>query len=105
MALSENDRSVESFDTEKAPLLFGSALDYLQLDPAVDLQQRAPGGIQADLTILGSTFSEALVLVNGLRLNDAQSSHHDMDIPLPSEAICALKSFTVPGRLFMEPTP
>ena len=85
--LSEYDRSADSFDAQKNPLLFVSLLDYLQLDPAVDLQQRGPNGTQADLTIDGSTFSEALVLVNGLRLNDAQTSHHDMDIPMPEEEI------------------
>lgn len=98
--LSEYDRSVESFDTQKAPLLFGSTLDYLQLDPAVDLQQRAPNGIQADLTILGSTFSEALVMVNGLRLNDAQTSHHDMDIPIPEEAISRVEVLHGDGSTF-----
>ena len=98
--LSEYDRSVESLDTQEAPLLFGSALDYLQIDPAVDLQQRAPDGIQADLTILGSTFSEALVLVNGLRLNDAQTSHHDMDIPIPEEAMSRIEVLHGAGSTF-----
>lgn len=98
--LSEYDRSAESFDAQKEPLLFGSVLEYLQLDPAVDLQQRGPDGIQADLTILGSTFSEGLVLVNGLRLNDAQTSHHDMDIPLPEEAISRIEVLHGAGSTF-----
>jgi len=64
--LQENDRSVESFPTREAPLLFNSVIDYLQFDPSIDLQQRAPNGVQADLTILGSTFAETLVLLDGL---------------------------------------
>jgi outer membrane cobalamin receptor len=89
--LSENDRSVELFDTRENPLLFNSAVDYLQSDPTIDLQQRAPNGVQADLSILGSTFAETLVLLNGLRMNDAQTAHHDMDIPVPLEAISRIE--------------
>jgi outer membrane receptor protein involved in Fe transport len=89
--LSESDRSVVSFDTREQSLLFSYGIDYLELDPSVDLQQRAPAGVQADLTILGSTFAETLVLLNGLRLNDAQTAHHDLDIPVPLEAVSRIE--------------
>src|SRR3954467_761207 len=89
--LSENDRSVRLIETTEAPLLFNSVMDYLQTDPNIDLQQRAPNGVQADLSILGSTFAETLVLLNGLRMNDAQTAHHDMDIPIPLEAISRIE--------------
>jgi iron complex outermembrane receptor protein len=91
ISLSENNRSVESLDTRQNPLLFGASVDYLRLDPTIDLQQRAPNGVQADLSILGSTFAETLVLLNGLRMNDAQTAHHDLDIPIPMEAISRIE--------------
>jgi iron complex outermembrane receptor protein len=89
--LSEDNRSVLSIDSRENPLLYESVVDYLQLDPSVDLQQRSPDGVQADLSILGSTFAETLVLVNGLRMNDAQTAHHDMDIPLPPETVSRIE--------------
>jgi|SRR5579862_237550 len=98
--LSENDRSVESLDARQTPLLFTAATDYLRLDPTVDLQQRAPNGVQSDLSILGSTFAETLVLLNGLRLNDAQTAHHDMDIPVPIEAISRIEVLHGAGSTF-----
>ena len=98
--LQENDRSVESFPTRETPLLFNSVIDYLQFDPNIDLQQRAPAGIQADLTILGSTFAETLVLLNGLRINDAQTAHHDMDLPIPLEAISRIEVLHGAGSTF-----
>src|ERR1017187_9317098 len=52
-----------------------------------DLRQRAADGVQADLSIRGSSFGQTLVLLNGQRMNDAQSGHHDMDIPVPLEAV------------------
>src|SRR5215467_6755710 len=98
--LQENDRSVESFPTRETPLLFNSVIDYLQFDPNIDLQQRAPAGIQADLTILGSTFAETLVLLNGLRINDAQTAHHDIDLPIPLEAISRIEVLHGAGSTF-----
>ncbi|MGB8013682.1 MAG: TonB-dependent receptor [Terriglobales bacterium] len=81
------DRSISVIDTREQPLLYTHWVDYLQLDPSIDLQERAPDGVQADLTIRGSTFEQTLVLVNGLRMDDVQTSHHDLDLPLPSAAL------------------
>ena len=81
------DRSITVIDTREQPLLYTHWVDYLQLDPSVDLQQRAPDGVQADLTIRGSTFEQTLVLLNGLRMDDVETSHHDLDLPLPTSAI------------------
>lgn len=98
--LKQNDRSVESFRMRKTPLLFNSVIDYLQFDPSIDLQQRAANGVQADLTILGSTFAETLVLLDGLRINDAQTAHHDMDIPIRLEAISRIEVLHGAGSTF-----
>ena len=98
--LSEYERSATSIDARQTPLLFSSAIDYLQSDPTVDLHQRSPGGVQTDLTILGSTFAENLVLVNGMRINDSQTAHHDMDIPIPAEAITRMEVLRGTGSAF-----
>jgi len=37
-------------------------------DPSLDLRRRAPGGVQADLSIRGSATGQSLVLLNGMRL-------------------------------------
>jgi iron complex outermembrane receptor protein len=94
------DRSVSVIDTREAPLLYNHWVDYLQLDPSVDLEQRAPDGVQADLTIRGSTFEQTLVLLNGLRMNDVQTGHHDMDLPLPTEAIERIEVMHGAGSTF-----
>lgn len=81
--LAESNRSVEVFDPREQPLLYNSLVEYLATDPSLDIAQRGPDGIQADLSIRGANFEQSLVLLNGLRINDAQSGHHDMDIPVP----------------------
>jgi iron complex outermembrane receptor protein len=76
--LSEDNRSVLSFDPEAQSILYNSLVDYLHLDPSVDLRQRETDGVQADLSIRGASFGQSLVLLNGLRINDAQTGHHNM---------------------------
>ena len=85
LPLDESDRSVDVV-TPPNTLLLGSFANLLQLDSSVDLQQRAPG-VQGDISIRGAGFAETLVLLNGMRINDAQSGHHNFDIPVPLDAI------------------
>jgi iron complex outermembrane receptor protein len=94
------DRAISVIDTREQPLLYTHWVDYLQLDPSVDLQQRAPDGVQADLTIRGSTFEQTLVLMNGLRMDDVETSHHDMDLPLPTSAIERIEVLPGAGSIF-----
>jgi outer membrane cobalamin receptor len=89
--LSESNRSVVSFDVRTNPLLINSLPEYLRLDPSVDIEQRGSRGIQSDLSIRGAGFEQSLVLLNGVRINDAQSGHHDMDIPVPLEAVSRIE--------------
>jgi len=89
--LAEANRAVVSLDAQDQPLLHNSFVDYLDMDPSVDLQQRGADGVQADLSIRGATFEQSLVLLNGLRINDAQTGHHDMDIPISLEAVSRIE--------------
>lgn len=99
LPLEELDRSVRLFLTARYALISDSFEDFLQLDPSVDLQRRAPGGIQADVSIRGSTFGQTLILVNGLRVNDVQSGHHNLDVPLPLDAISRVEILKGSGSM------
>lgn len=87
LPLEEADRAVNSLPVRGQSLLFQSVTDFLQLDPSLDVRRRAPAGVQTDLSIRGATFGQALILLNGRRLNDPQSGHHSLDIPAPLDAI------------------
>jgi iron complex outermembrane receptor protein len=84
--LEETDRSVSAIDVDQSPSVYRNWVDVLEQDPSLDVQQRSPG-TSADLSIRGSTFEETLILVNGLRLNDAQTGHNNLDIPFPFESV------------------
>ena len=89
--LEEADRSVDVFTVRGERLLYDSFADYLKMDSSVDLQERAPNTIQSDISIRGGTFGQTLVLLNGMRINAAQSGHHNMDLPLPLDAVSELQ--------------
>lgn len=85
--LEEADRPVRVLDVRGLSLVSNSFADFLKLDSSLDLRQRAPNGVQGDLSIRGGGFGQTLVLLDGIRLNDVQSGHHNLDIPAPLEAI------------------
>jgi iron complex outermembrane receptor protein len=86
--LDEADRAVRALPVgPEERLLAGSVADFLRLDPSLDLQARAPNGVQSDLSIRGGSFGQTPVLVDGLRLNDAQTGHHNLDVPVPLYAL------------------
>ena len=51
-------------------------LDYL----GVDVQTRGPYGVKSDVSLNASTFQQVLILVNGIRVNDSQTAHQDLDL-------------------------
>lgn len=90
--LEEADRDLTVMPLpEKQRLLFNSWFDLLGLDSTLDFQQRAPGGFLADLSIRGATFGQTLVLLDGLRLNNAQTGHFNLDLPIPIEMIRSIE--------------
>ena len=53
----------------------------------IDVRERGPMGVQADIGIRGSGFDQVLVLVDGVRMSDPQTGHHQMNLPVPLQMI------------------
>lgn len=98
--LSESDRAVETIDTRERSLFISSAADFLRLDTSVNVQARAPIGVQADLSIRGTTFEQSLVLVDGLRVNDPETGHLNLDIAVPLDAVSRIEVLHGSGSTF-----
>ena len=98
--LSESNRAVETIETREQSLLIPSAADFLRLDTSVNVQARAPIGVQADLSIRGTTFEQSLVLVDGLRVNDPETGHLNLDIPVPLDAVSRIEVLHGSGSTF-----
>ncbi|MCB0383487.1 MAG: TonB-dependent receptor, partial [Psychroserpens sp.] len=61
--------------------------DLLQQFAGVDIRRRGTGGSQADLYIRGGGFDQTLLLIDGIKMDDAQTGHHTMNAALPLEVI------------------
>ena len=70
-----------------AQLPVHTVADALRLASSVDVRARGERGVQTDFAVRAAHFGQTLVLVDGVRLNDAQSGHHNGDVPVPLDAI------------------
>jgi iron complex outermembrane receptor protein len=85
--LAEAASTVLVLPIEPELLRVQAPLDVLRDDSSIFLEQRGAGGAQSDLVLRGGGFDETLVLVNGFRINDSQTAHHNLDLPVPLEAM------------------
>jgi iron complex outermembrane receptor protein len=100
LPLAESNRSVDVILPREAPVGTDSVVDLLRTDPSLNLQARAGEGVQADLAIRGTTFEQSLVLVNGLRVDDPETGHLNLDIPVPLDAIARVDVLHGSGSTF-----
>ena len=89
--LAESSASVVVLPVEDKTLTMASPQELLRQDSSVFLEERGAGGGQADLVLRGGSFEQALVLLNGFRINDSQTAHHDLDLPIPLEAMDSIE--------------
>lgn len=97
-----NSRQVFVCSQLQLPAVF-SVQELLEHLPGLDVRQRGPAGTQADLSIRGGGFDQAMVLVNGVDLTDAQTGHHNLNLPIRAEAIAYVELVTGPDALRFGP--
>ena len=91
-------RSVTVITREQIEALpLPSIADVLRLASSVDVRARGERGVQTDFSVRGAGFGQMLVLVDGVRINDAQSGHHNGDIPVPLDLIDHVEVMYGPG--------
>ena len=95
--LAESQRSVEVLPVQGQSLAAESPQGFLRRDSSIFLEERGAGGGQADIVMRGGSFEQTLVLLNGFRINDAQTSHHNLDLPVPLDAIDSIQTLEGAG--------
>lgn len=63
----------------------------------VDIRQRGNNDIQADISIRGGTFEQTLILLNGIIMNDPQTGHHSMNLPISLDDVDRIEILEGPG--------
>ncbi|MDX1364941.1 iron complex outermembrane receptor protein [Oceanihabitans sediminis] len=88
LPFSENSRTITVItkaDIEKSAA--NNVADLLQQMAGIDIRRRGADGMQADLYIRGGGFDQTLLLIDGIKVEDAQTGHHTMNMALPLELI------------------
>lgn len=86
--ISDLSRSVVIFDSSDIKRMpVNSVQDLLQYVGGLDLKQRGVEGVQADVSIRGGTFEQTLVLIDGIKISDPQTGHHNLNLPLNPDNI------------------
>ncbi len=71
--------------------------ELLQHVPGLEVQSRNGFGAQADLLLRGSTFTQVLVLLDGMRMNDPLTSHFNANIPIPVAELARIEILRGPA--------
>ncbi|WP_419867818.1 TonB-dependent receptor plug domain-containing protein [Chryseobacterium sp. CT-SW4] len=61
--------------------------EILQQIPGMDIRRRGANGVQSDIGFRGSSFEQVLLLLNGIRMNDSQTGHNSMNVPVDLEDV------------------
>ena len=84
LPFSKNFRTVNiisSEDIKNSPVT--NVSDLLQEITGIDVRRRGVGGVQGDLYIRGGGFDQTLLLVDGMKMDDAQTGHHTLNMIIP----------------------
>ena len=88
LPFKENSRTIQIISSD---VILKSAVtnvaDLLQQVAGVDVRRRGTAGSQADLYIRGGGFDQTLLLIDGIKMDDAQTGHHTLNAALPLEVI------------------
>ena len=65
--------------------------EVLESVSSVDVRQRGTFDVQSDISVRGGTFDQTLILLNGIRMNDPQTGHHNMNLPISYDLISQIE--------------
>jgi vitamin B12 transporter len=85
---SQNSRTIQLITSDQIKQSgVTNVADLLLLISGVDVRRRGTSGMQADLYLRGGSFDQTLLLIDGIKVEDAQTGHHTMNLALPIEVI------------------
>ncbi len=81
-------RSVEIISAQQISLAPVKTLDgILQYALNVDVRSRGPMAVQADISLRGGHYDQTLIMLDGVKLNDPQTGHHSLNLPISIDQI------------------
>ncbi|MEM6804570.1 MAG: TonB-dependent receptor plug domain-containing protein, partial [Bacteroidota bacterium] len=104
LSIQETGRNISIIQAEEIEALpFNSLDELLQWIPGVQVQSRGGFGVQADILLRGSTFNQVLILVDGLKMNDALTGHFNGNIAVSPREIARIEILRGPAAAIYGP--
>ncbi len=75
-------------------LPISSISDLLDYAGSIDVRQRGTHNVQSDVSIRGGNYEQVLIMLNGIPVNDPQTGHHNMNIPIDINIIERIEIFS-----------
>jgi iron complex outermembrane receptor protein len=97
LSAAENVRTVVITREEIARQPARCVADLLADVVGVDVRTRGAGGVQADVAVRGATYEQTLVLIDGVKVTDPQTGHHNLDLPVTLGDIERIEVLKGPG--------
>jgi vitamin B12 transporter len=85
LATKGNILVIEGEEIKNSPA--SSIADLLNFCSGINITQKSAEGIQSDVSIAGGTFEQTLILIDGIKVNDPQTAHHNLNLPIQLEDI------------------
>lgn len=80
-AMVQDIRNIHTIERKEIESMGASSVPDL-LKWASDTQVMRRGNAQSDFSVLGSSYEQVLILIDGIRMNDPQTGHHNSDLPV-----------------------
>ncbi len=74
--------------------------DLLASVPLLDIRKRGSGDAQADISLAGGNFDQVLILLNGIPLNDYQTGHNSLNLPIDFSQIERIEILRSPSLAY-----
>jgi len=88
VSFSDLTRTVQVINAKEIKAIPANSVpELLKFVASVDVKQRGVEGVQADVSIRGGGYEQTLILIDGIKVNDSQTGHHNMNIPVSLENI------------------
>jgi vitamin B12 transporter len=78
--LTRNVVIINAEEIKKAPV--SSVQDLLKYATGIELKRRGVDGVQGDVSIRGGSFEQTLIMIDGVKITDPQTSHHNLNLPV-----------------------
>ena len=88
LQLNQTGRNITVINRSQIAALAANSLDeVLETLPGIEVQSRGGFGVQGDILMRGSTFTQVLVLIDGMKLNDPLTGHFNSNLPITKAEI------------------